>query len=403
MPYHKNYQVRSVFSLVFFLWIAGMLCIPHSRWNNSLAVGSAFGSAVIAGLSIRNDSIAKGRMGPILWGVLVFLTMDLLSCLWAVFPLAAARVTVFHCSAALLGSVTYALTAREDDVHSLLTAIYAALVLSALYGLLLYFSHRDAYAVAIGRELRPRLGSTLEHGINYGEFVAMAFPLAAIRADQAADRRARGILRLLLLFPLGALALTYSRTGYLALSAAVIVWKRLWKKPGVLLLIAVAAIMLLPGNVLARAMTMLTVTDESASGRFTLWRECFAALREHWLFGIGGGSENFFRAYLPHASGTLPFQPPHTNMGYMEIFLSLGVIGEIAFLVFFLGIFPRIRSALSRQPVSAHANLLRAAEGSLAGAAAANIPEHIWFYPRVLFFWSVVYALAFRLSEKEAA
>ena len=93
------------------------------------------------------------------------------------------------------------------------------------------------------------------------------------------------------------------------------------------------------------------------------------------------------------------FQPPHANMGYLEIFLSLGVVGLCAFLVFYFGIFFRLGRAARRLEDNRERWPLYALAAALAGAALGNLPEHVWFYPRVMFAWCLVFGLALGQTE----
>ena len=141
---------------------------------------------------------------------------------------------------------------------------------------------------------------------------------------------------------------------------------------------------------------MLHWTDASSSGRFTLWKECLAMFKAHWLTGVGPGGENFLDGYLPFSSGVLPFTPPHANMGYLDAAVSVGIVGWVGYMLFFFQVFPLLHRV--RQSGKAEIRLTAAAlEAALAGAAAANIPEQIWFYPRILWFWCALYGAALGL------
>ena len=65
---------------------------------------------------------------------------------------------------------------------------------------------------------------------------------------------------------------------------------------------------------------------------------------------------------------------------------------------FFWGIFPRLFRAAGKAE-GKNRWPLAALIASLAGAAVGNIPEHIWFYPRVFFAWCVVFGLALAKTE----
>jgi len=379
---------------------AGMFCVPHSAWNN--VYGVLFAAAALALYWWDCAALERRARNPALLGggVWIFLLMCLLCTLWAHFRAASLRVAIFYWTGFVLAYLAAVSFPRPEDLRRLAGLLYAALIVTAVYGLLVYFTGRETYGAVVGDAVYARLASTLEHGINYSEFAAMLLPVAVVWAARTPDRRRRWVLLFLLLLPLAALLLTYARTGWIAagLSALVLLWvldKRLLIPAAAL---GIAGFFLLPEGLQGRFLSMLQFNDTGSSGRFTLWRECFSMLRRHWLLGVGLGPENFYRAYLPHATGLLPFQPPHANMGYLEIFLSLGVAGFLAFVSFFFGVFPRLRRAAQRLPEKKDRWSVYALTASLAGGALANLPEHLWFYPRVLFLWCLLYGLALGLT-----
>ena len=376
--------------------LIGILCVPHAYWNN--LYGVLFAAAVLilyrrdcAALDMRPLSVSV--LGP---GVWVFLLMSVLCALWAAFPLDSLRVALFYLSGFTLSYVAAASFRERKTAEKLTGCIYAALVLTAVYGLIIYFVGKETYFVPMGDRLYPRLSSTMEHGINYSELVAMGLPLCLVWAAQREQRQRRIAYMALLLFPLAALVLTYSRTGWIALGLALIILLWFWNKKLLIpaALLGLTGLLLLPEGIQARFLSMLHFNDASASGRFTLWGECLAMLRRHWLAGVGLGPENFYNGYLPFATGLLDFQPPHANMGYLEIFLSTGIVGFAGFMWFFFGVFVRLGRTLRRITNNRERWELYGLTASLTGAALANIPEHIWFYPRVLFFWCVLFGLA---------
>ena len=380
---------------------AVMLCIPHEYWNNLYGVLFALTGLILYWWDCAaggTDAADPTVLGPWVW---LFLILCVLSPLWSAFPAAGARVAIFILTGFVLTYLAAAAFRDRDPAGVFLDLLFAALIFTSVYGLARHFMGRDSYGVPIGGAILGRLGSTLEHAINYSEFVAMALPLCLIRA---LERRGapRYVMLGLLLLPCAALGLTYARTGWIAAALAAVIL--IWYRKKVLLIPAAlaggAGVFLLPESIRARLLSMLQFNDTGSSGRFTLWRECFAMLRRYWLTGTGLGQENFFHAYEPFSTGTLPFQPAHANMGYLVIWLSLGIVGFAAYLGFYLGVFPRLGRRI-RQAGGRIDWRCAALTASLAGAALANVPEHVWFYPRILFFWCTVYGLALGTAHEK--
>ena len=379
---------------------AAMFCVPHASWNNLYGVLFAAAALLLYWWDCAARGVRPWNSAGLGGGVWLFLLMCLVCTIWAADRAASLRVALFYLTGFALAYLIAAAFREENAADILTAALYAALLFTAVYGILVYFTGESVYTVPIGGRLVPRLCSTLEHAINYGEFAALLLPAALIWALRRRTKAARWVLSLALVLPCAAVVLTYSRTGWISLGAAALVL--LWHKDKRLLIpaavAAVLGIFLLPGDVQARFLSMLHPSDAASSGRFTLWSECLGMLQKHWLLGVGLGPENFYRAYLPFATGVLDFQPPHSNMGYLEIFLSTGILGFLAFLSFFLGIFPRLRRTVRRTEAKERWPLY-ALTASLCGAAVGNIPEYIWFYPRVLFAWCIVFGLALAKTQ----
>lgn len=378
-----------------------MLCVPHGAWNNLYAVLFALAALLVywfdcAARKETPRSIAS--LGPAALG---FLLMTVLCTLWAENKAGSLRVALFFWTGFLLAYLAAAQFRTRTERRTAAAILYITLLAVSLYGLWNYLTGTESSDVPIDGEMYRRLGATLEHGINCGEFLAMALPIALVWALTAPTKARRIALTVPLLFPCAAILLTYARTGWIILALALVLL--LWYKKKILLLPAAAlgigALFLLPESVQARFLSMLDFSNASASGRFVLWGECFALWKEKWLLGIGLGPENFYAAYAPYATGLLDFQPPHSNMLYLEMFLSTGILGGLLFCGFFFGIFARLHRAVRARPEKRDRWEAQALIASLAGAALGGIPEYIWFYPRILFFWCALFGMALAVSD----
>lgn len=383
------------------LGMGAMLCVPHGAWNNLYAVLFALAALLVYwfGCAVRKDAPRNvGDLGPAALG---FLLMTVLCTLWAGNKAGNLRVALFFWTGFLLAYLTAAQFRTRTDRRAAAAALYITLLGVSLYGLWNYVTGAEASDVPIDGEMYRRLGATLEHGINCGEFLAMALPIALVWALTAPTKARRIALTVPLLLPCAAILLTYARTGWIMLALALVLL--LWYKKKILLLpaaaLGISALFLLPESLQARFLSMLDFSNASASGRFVLWSECLAAWKDHWLLGIGLGPENFSAAYAPYATGLLDFQPPHSNMLYLEMFLSTGIVGGLLFCGFFFGIFVRLRRTVRARPEKRDRWETQALIAALAGAALGGIPEYIWFYPRILFFWCALFGMALAVSD----
>ncbi len=383
------------------LGTAAMLCVPHGAWNNLCGVLFALAALLVYWFGCAARQETPWNAGKLGFSALGFLLMTVLCTLWAGNKAGNLRVALFFWTGFLLAYLTAAQFRSRDERRTAAAILYITLLVISLYGLRNYLTGTESSDVPIDGEMYRRLGATLEHGINCGEFLAMALPIALVWALTARTRARRIALTVPLLLPCAAILLTYARTGWIMLALALAVL--LWYKKKILLLPAAAlgigALFLLPESIQARFLSMLDISNASASGRFVLWGECFALWKEKWLLGIGLGPENFYAAYAPYATGLLDFQPPHSNMLYLEMFLSTGILGGLLFCGFFFGIFGRLNRTVRAIPEKSGRWPAQALITALAGAALGGIPEYIWFYPRILFFWCVLFGMALAVSD----
>ena len=319
--------------------------------------------------------------------------MIVLCTLWAGNKRGNLRVALFFWTGFLLAYLTAAQFRTRTERRAAAAALYITLLAVSLYGLWNYVTGAEASDVPIDGEMYRRLGATLEHGINCGEFLAMALPIALVWVLTAPTKARRIALTVPLLLPCAAILLTYARTGWIMLALALVLL--LWYKKKILLLPAAAlgigALFLLPESLQARFLSMLDFSNASASGRFVLWSECLAVWKDHWLLGIGLGPENFSAAYAPYATGLLDFQPPHSQHAVSGMFpLSTGIVCGLCSAAFF---FPAFSCGCTARCAPGPKSLgtvgkRRPLIAALAGAALGGIPEYIWFpHPRILFFW----------------
>ena len=144
--------------------------------------------------------------------------MTVLCTLWAGNKAGNLRVALFFWTGFLLAYLTAAQFRTRTDRRAAAAALYITLLAVSLYGLWNYVTGVEASDVPIDGEMYRRLGATLEHGINCGEFLAMALPIALVWALTAPTKARRIALTVPLLLPCAAILLTYARTGWIMLA-----------------------------------------------------------------------------------------------------------------------------------------------------------------------------------------
>ena len=220
------------------LGMGAMLCVPHGAWNNLYDVLFALAAHIDYrfGCAARKNAPRNvGDLGPAALG---FLLMTVLCTLWAGNKAGNLRVALFFWTGFLLAYLTAAQFRTRTERRTAAAALYITLLGVSLYGLWNYITGAEASDVPIDGEMYRRLGATLEHGINCGEFLAMALPVALVWARTAPTKARRSARTVPLLLPCAAILLTYARSGWILLALALVLL--LWYKKKILLLPAAA-------------------------------------------------------------------------------------------------------------------------------------------------------------------
>lgn len=378
-----------------------MLCIPHFGWDN--LYGVAFILAALLGA--WRDAARHGRqilrpssLGAGCW---LFLLMCLLSTALAGNRVASARVALFYLAGFALAYAVACSFATESALDRLSGALYASLLLTALYGLyeFLWGHHESTVSIytQLGTRLYYRLCSTLENPNNYGEAVAMLFPPSLAWALSRPRKGRRILFCALLAFPLMALLATLSRTGWVSLGLALLVWLCLGQRRLILPLLLAGAVLLLflPEMLQERFLSIFRFDDASMSSRQTILADSLLLAKQHWLTGIGLGPENFQAAMAALPERLTAEIPPHTNSGYLQPLVEMGVLGLAGFLWLVADYLTRAYRGQREAVRPETRRYFRALLAALAGSAAAFLPEHVWFYPRVFFLWCVLAGMCF--------
>ena len=387
-----------------------MFITPHALWSNSYAVLAAVG---FFGLwFLMSAAGSRGKVYPKALGLpfLLFFMACIGSLIFTSALSDSVRILTFFISAFLLTFVIMADTTDERRLVSLMAWIYAAVILTALYAIAQRFIGVEVSASFTDLDLNAgvpgRVYSTLDNPNNYAEFLVIFTPLCVSFAMNRKSPTPRLFLCGGIVFPLVAIVMTYSRSSWLSLMVAALVF--LYYVDKRLIPLAFVAIPLvvpfLPDSIITRLSTIFNSHDSSASHRIRTWQSLLPMLRDHGLTGIGMGPTTFADLYPSYALTGATKGVYHTQMLYMELFIETGALGFVSFMWLMLrnvkdtafGIF-RCRGRETR-------GALIGCCASFIGIAVASVFEYIWFYPRVLFAFFILLGICLaciRMCRKE--
>jgi len=186
------------------------------------------------------------------------------------------------------------------------------------------------------------------------------------------------------------LVLTYSRGGWVAFVAALVVLA-LFKNKLLVQVMAVAGILAysaLPASVTHRLSTITSLKDTSNLYRLDTLQSTLSLIKTHWETGVGLGRKAFARVYYTHMINSNVV--PHSHNLYLQIISEFGILGLVVFSWLFIGIF-RIGLKIGATINAGVRNLNAGVMGALAGFFIHSIVDYfLWYYKLGILIWLLV-------------
>ena len=394
-------------------FLCGMFLCPHDFWSNTYALLAAAGFLVLLFFAAARKRQALPDFSLFGLPFFLFLCACVLSLAFTRDLGDSVRVLMFYLTSFLLCFLAAGAAADRKTLMTVLGFVYAAVVLTAVYaviqriqGVEVSSSYTD---LSINAGVPGRVYSTLDNPNNYAEFLVLMTPLAAAFAINVKAKLGNLPLSLPLIcglvLPFGAILMTYSRSGWISLALAGLVFVYFADKKliPVLFLLGVLCIPFLPDSVITRFLTLFNSADSSNNHRLHVWQGVLLLLGDNWRTGIGLGPNSFAEVYPLYARRLAVDGAPHSHMVYLELIVETGAFGFVSFMWFYLGTIRRAgaRLAKSRDPMLRLA--LIACLAALVGIAFSCLVEYVWYYPRVQFAFFLVLGLACGLSAPRDA
>ncbi len=300
----------------------------------------------------------------------------------------------------------------------LVAALLASGVLTALYGLYQKLSgnmETGTMDKELFGDLGGRITSTFENSNMLGVFLIMVIPFAlsyVFRPGGAWQKllaaTACAVMGICLIY-------TWSRGAWLGLIISLFVFVLLYS-PYVLPILVPAGLLGVTAiwdriggnsfieNFIGRFTSILTMSDSSSIYRLGIWRGSMKVVEEHWLTGIGIGSEAFRTVYIRFAESGIE-TAVHSHNLFLQIIIEVGALGLAVFLIAellcFKGGLELIKK--SNADMAEEKSVCVAAISGLLAALIQGMTDFIWFNYRIFFFFWVVTAIlsaASRIGRK---
>lgn len=389
-------------------FFALMMIVPGAMWNNAYAV---IGAVLLCGLYYF-VYLSGRKFGTDFCAVPVSLIAFVVAIAGGVLmtPVRSdgIRIALFFVSAIIFALIVWGSVSDEKTLK-----VFVTIMISALFVMCLYAVYQNYVGVPTDILLTDvntntgmpgRVYSTFDNPNNFAEVIVLIIPFVYAMIICSTRKSAKAAFAVIFIVCVAALAMSYSRSCYVAFAIASVVFAILydWRLLIPLGIIVLVCIPFLPHSVVSRILTIGSMDDTSNSYRIYLWDGVVKLIRHSGLTGIGIGPEAFAKAYPPFAS-IWATKAPHSHMLYMELLVELGVVGVFGFLSFMFSSLKKGLAAYNRTTKPLRCIII-AAISAFAGISFTACAEYIWFYPRVMFvFWIVVGILlaAVRCAQKQ--
>lgn len=380
-------------------FLALMLMVPHSRWDNRYALMGAvalFGLFALGNAARRSKRLEMDRLGP---HFTLFMGFICCGFLWSLSWGLSLRFVGFYLAAFLLCLLAVSTVERYEQVEAVVILVVAGLTVAALYGCYQGVTGVEVVAnqqdMLVNAGMPGRVYAFFDNPNNFAELLVMLTPLTYALFLNAKTWRGK----VAALFALGvcgvALGFTYSRSGWLGFALATVVFVAFWnwKLIPLLAILGVCAIPLLPETIYNRILTIGNTKDSSTSYRFAIYKASGVLMEDYWLRGVGLGSDvlkQTFKGYPPMFDGNYPI---HTHNNYLQMWAETGIFGLVTFLAAILFQLKTAVKAYVRGTDRRVKNLLAAAVAGFCGILLISVAEYTWFYARNMFIWFFLFGL----------
>ncbi|MBQ8541705.1 MAG: O-antigen ligase family protein [Clostridia bacterium] len=376
------------------LFIGLMFVAPHNLWNNLYAFLGAMGFLCWCVMSIASGKVKAKNINKVPVSIIVFCGAIVISTVSAYVISDALRIALFLIASVIFAYCVYASIDTREKLVRFLKIVLFFVTLTALYGIAQRIMGVEVdlefVDITANEGMPGRVYSTFSNPNNFAQLLVLFMPFMVPVFLSVKSKLEKLLVAGGFCVCLGALAMTYSRSGWVgfAISAVVFVCiydKRLLVPFG---LLVIAAIPFLPDTIMNRIFTIGSMEDSSNSYRLYIWDSCVRMIKDYGLKGLGLGPSSF-RAVYPGYASPVAVTAPHSHMLYMEIVLEMGVLGALSFFAYMIA---AIKKAAGSMRVMTKELKCYATAGisALSGIAFVCCAEYIWFYPRVMFaFWIV--------------
>ncbi len=246
-------------------------------------------------------------------------------------------------------------------------------------------------------DIAGRVCSTFENPNVLGEYLLLTIPITIARLCMSKNGAGKFALTASLAMQSLCMIYTYSRGCWVGLIFSVVILLALCaRKLFVLMSLGVFALpFVIPQNVIERLLSIGNTSDTSTAYRVFIWEGTARMLGDHWLTGIGLGSDAFNKIYPRYALGAIT--APHPHNLYLVILAETGLIGAILFLCVMFNFF-RSTGTVCKTSSGLRPMAVALAAG-MGGYLVQGLFDNVWYNYRVFAIFFIILAFAAALKD----
>ena len=248
-------------------------------------------------------------------------------------------------------------------------------------------------------EITKRVSVFFDNSNVIGFFLAIIFPFALASFFMWKERKQRTVAFFAIALILACVVYTWSRGAWIAVIAGTVIFFLIYSRKTLKFLIGVSFILpalpfVLPSSVVSRFASIGDLSESSNLYRYYTWKGTFRAIvSENLLGGIGYGTSAFSQIYPAYAYAGME-SAPHSHNLYLEIIISMGLVGFISFAAV-MYFFAAQNFEYLKKPASGGTSLITAAGiASVCSALCLGLFDFIWYNYRIFFLFWIVAALS---------
>jgi len=404
-------KLGGAFTICIGLLLCVMLVAPHAIWNNLYAMMGAFllfGLFALTNASRPQVRLETGRLGPYF---VLFLATAACAFVSSQSRNLSLRFVGFYLTLFLLALLIVSAVKRVEDLQILVALAVCGLTVASLYGCFQGVTGVEVVAsqqdMTLNVGMPGRIYGFFDNPNNFAELLVMLLPLDFALFLNMKKGREKALVLFSFLVGVAALGLTLSRSGFLGLALAAVVFLAFenWKLIPLLVLGGICAIPLLPQTIYNRILTIGNTHDSSFNYRFAIYEASGRLMKDYWIKGVGLGSDVLtltFKNYSPMYDGNYPV---HTHNNYLQVWAEMGIFGLTAFLATLVSQLKNAVKAFRSCTDRRVRRYLAGAVSGFCGILLISVAEYTWFYPRNMFFyWSLfgIIAACVKLAGQSA-